>query len=154
MQIPLQYAACLLGSLWDVDDQSIKILHEYKLLGNNFFSSNFSPCLVTSFLFVSTWRVPDTGYSFGSLLNVIFPVILFQRLHVRLIWICQSVFFTSLHSIYLRPSLCAEVAREYYLKRCLEQHLGQYMPVSGGNRSWKRKVNTKNNSSWHLSSSP
>lgn len=37
MQIPLQYAACLLVSLCDVDDQRITTFHEDEPLGKNFF---------------------------------------------------------------------------------------------------------------------
>ena len=50
--------------------------------------SNFSPCLLISFL-ISSWHVPDIGYSFGSLFNVMFPIILFHiqviQLRARLI---------------------------------------------------------------------
>lgn len=59
MQISLQYASCLLGFLCDVDDQRIKTFMNMNLCVRNFSVSNFSPCLITSPLFGSSWHVPN-----------------------------------------------------------------------------------------------
>ena len=88
-------------------DQWIKTLHEYKPLGIIIcFPSNFSPCVLISFL-ISSWHVPDFGYSFGGLLHVMFLIILVHvqvlQLHAALLWTCPLLCFTSLESFKYIP---------------------------------------------------
>ena len=61
----------------------------------------------------------------------------FYNFMLTLLWTCPLLCFTSLESIFLRPSLCVKVVRKILLHEMSRATLGQYMPFNGRNRGWK-----------------